>query len=122
MNNVQDIIVKIHELKTKFDGIKSEVPLDNLIVTINNKSKSYIDIIKEMITNSSLVDEIRPTSIVVNNHNVSPVQIRSHSSVNDFVNKCSGATIDGKRLKWSIGSKSYYYDPFSDKLTVSADE
>lgn len=124
VHSLQDIIRIIKDLRVPpASGKTIIVNVDGKPVQIDTSSKhpSYLDIIKEHILNEQMFKQSEEDnqSIIINGEEVIPLSVSSNSSLDKFIEKCSGGTREENRIKWVLNDAIYYYDVINDKLTKS---
>lgn len=51
---------------------------------------------------------------------IEPINVDGHMWLDDLISRRLGGVRDGLRVKWSLPGGTFYFDPYSGKLTKSA--
>lgn len=79
----------------------------------------YMDIIRDAFQGVAPEDSPPPTIEINAGETLVPLDIGSNHAIDRFIEKCTGGTREGDRIKWSLPEGNYFYDPVHSKLTFS---
>jgi len=123
INSVQDIIRMIKLLKDKKPGsgrvVSVNIGKSEFHVNTSTDHPPYMQIIQDAFVGVNQDESPAPVIEINEGERLVPLNIGSNHAIDGFITKCTGGVRDGNRIKWSLSEGDYFYDPVTDKLTMT---